>query len=65
MKYKIKEICGDYYYTEMSEEEAHSKAFIEPAPDKVLRSQDDINAYIRDNLNEKMPLDGPQWRIYL
>lgn len=65
MRYKIKEICGDYYYEEMSIEEATMKAFIEPKGDKVLRSQDDVDAYIRDNLNEKMPLDGPQWRMML
>lgn len=65
MRYKIKEICGDYYYEEMTKGEATLKAFIEPKPDKVLRSQDDVDAYIRDNLNEKMPLDGPQWQMYV
>jgi hypothetical protein len=28
LKYKIKEICGDFYYEEMSEEETVRKAFI-------------------------------------
>ena len=28
LKYKIKEICGDFYYEEMSEEETIKKAFI-------------------------------------
>ena len=66
MRYKIKSICGDYYYEEMTKEEAMKKAFIKPeSEDQVLRSRDDIDAYVRDNLNVKLPLDGPQWRMYV
>jgi len=64
-KYKIKEIAGDYYYEEMSMEETKSKIFILPESNaKVLRSQEDIDEYIRDNMNVKMPIDGPLVRIY-
>jgi len=60
MRYKIKSIFGDYYYEEMTKEEAMEKAFISPESDeKILCSRDDIDAYVRDNLNEKYPLDGP------
>jgi len=60
MRYKIKEICGDYYYEEMTKEEAKRKAILEPeSAEKEMRSQDDADLYIRDNLNEKLPLDGP------
>jgi len=39
MRYKVKEIAGDYYYEEMSHEETVKKAFLRPAsPDKVLRN---------------------------
>ena len=64
-RYKIKEIAGDYYYEEMSNEETAKKAFLKPSsPDKVLRNQHDIDQYIRDNMNIKNPLDGPLWRLY-
>ena len=64
-RYKIKEIMGDYYYEEMSIEETCRKALIRPeSPDKILKSQAEIDEYIRDNINEKMPLDGPLMRIY-
>lgn len=66
MRYKVKEIFGDYYYEEMSVEETIQKVLLYPeADDKILRSQADINAYIRDNLNVKMPLDGPLFRVYV
>jgi hypothetical protein len=65
LTYKIKEIGGDYYYEQMSREETMAKAFIRPSgPDKILRSQKDIDAYIRDNMNVKFPKDGPLWRVY-
>jgi NRPS condensation-like uncharacterized protein len=66
MRYKVKEIFGDYYYEEMSVEETIQKVLLYPeGDDKILRSQADINAYIRDNLNVKMPLDGPLFRVYV
>jgi len=65
LRYKIKEIYGDYYYEMMTVEETMQKAFYKPRTmEKELRSQNDINMYIRDNLNQKLPLDGPQWMIY-
>lgn len=65
LRYKIKCIAGDYYYEKMSVEETYEKCFIGPeSEDKVLRNLNDINEYIRDNINEKLPLDGPLWRMY-
>lgn len=47
-------------------EEACDKIFLRAeSDDKVLRNQADIDAYMRDNLNTKMPLDGPMVRIYV
>lgn len=66
MRYKVKEIFGDYYYEEMSVKEAVEKVLLYPeSDDKVLTSQADIDAYIRDNVNVKMPLDGPLFRVYV
>ena len=64
--YKVKIIAGDYYYEKMSEVETKGKAFLEPKSSlKVLKCQKDIDNYIRDNMNERMPLDGPLWRLYV
>lgn len=64
-RYKIKEVCGDYYYELMTYEEAVSKIFITAEDkDKEVQNQQDIDDYIRDNLNVKMPLDGPLIRLY-
>jgi hypothetical protein len=64
LKYKIKEICGDFYYEEMSEEETIKKAFI-VSKEMVLKDKDDIDRFAQDNINIKMPLDGPLWRLYI
>lgn len=66
MRYKIKEIMGDYYYEMMSVEETISKVFLTPeTSDHVIKNQHEIDQYIRDNMNIKMPLDGPLWRVYV
>jgi hypothetical protein len=62
LKYKIKEICGDFYYEEMSEEETVKKAFI-VCRENILKDKDDIDRFAQDNIN--MPLDGPLWRLYI
>jgi hypothetical protein len=66
MRYKVKEIFGDYYYEEMTPEETFKKVFLYPeSDDKILRCQADIDEYIRDNINTKLPLDGPLYRVYV
>ena len=50
----------------MSIEETMQKCFLKPkSPKKTLKNQKDIDMYIRDNMNVKMPLDGPLWRLYI
>ena len=55
MAYKVKEICGDYYYEKMSKEETIKKAFLY-AKDAYheLKCQKDIDGYVRDNMNTKV-----------
>ena len=31
----------------------------------MLENIDDINHYIQDNINQKLPKDGPLWRVYI
>lgn len=64
-RYKIKEICGDYYYELMSYEEAVEKIFITAeSKEKEVQNQQDIDDYIRDNMNVMLPHDGPLLRVY-
>ena len=50
----------------MSVDEAADRIFLKPeSDDKILRNQKDIDEYVRDNINIRMPLDGPLLRIYL
>ena len=66
LRYKIKVICGDYYYEEMSVEETMQKAVIRvQSPEAMLKNKNDIDMFVRDNMNVKMPLDGPLWRVYM
>lgn len=65
LRNRIEMKFGDVYYKQLSVSETHEKAVIwEDDPRKTLKSQYEIDCYIRDNLNIKMPLDGPQWRVY-
>jgi len=65
MRYKMKEIMGDYYYEEMSVEETIQKVFIHPEDDsKLLKNRNDLDRYFTDNLNKKISNDGPLYRVY-
>lgn len=56
---------GDIYYRKMNWKEVFERGIHwESDPKKMLKSQYDINCYIRDNLNQKFPMDGPLWRAY-
>mmetsp|Transcript_1960 Transcript_1960/g.3423 ORF Transcript_1960/g.3423 Transcript_1960/m.3423 type:complete len:137 (+) Transcript_1960:518-928(+) len=49
----------------MSEDEALDKILInETEIGMELKDFDDINNFVQDNLNKKLPLDGPLMRIY-
>ena len=63
-RYKIIEFAGDYYYEMMSVEETIRKGFI-VGKDDNCRTAEDIDRFAQDNVNEKLPLDGPLWRCYL
>jgi hypothetical protein len=55
---------GDLYYEEMSLEMAMERGYhYESDPSKTLKDQNEIDHFTRDNINKKMPLDGPQWRV--
>ena len=63
-RYKIIMRFGDLYYEEITEEQALERAFFfEDRPEKILKSQHEVDCFVRDNLNVKMPMDGPQFRV--
>ena len=65
MAYKVVRFCGDLYYEKMSDEEALSKMFYKLPAGKELSNQRDIDCFIRDNLSERLPMDGPLIRHYM
>ena len=58
--YKVTELFGDLYYKKISKDEAFKKAwYFESDPNKTLKSKYELECFVRDNMNIKMPLDGP------
>ena len=65
-RYKVKYICGDPYYEEMTYEEAAEKIVLRPKDEEhMLKSQQECDHWIADNISAKMPIDGPLTRIYV
>ena len=52
------------YYIKMSIEETMKKAFTYSTSDKMPQNQHELDCFVQDNLNTKLPLDGPQWRVW-
>lgn len=64
--YRIVMKFGDPYYEKIDKDEAFNRAFhVIENPGKMFTSQKEIDMFIEDNLNVKLPLDGPQWRLFL
>jgi RNA binding exosome subunit len=56
---KVETKAGDLYYNKISEQESFDKAFKFLEGDDVISNQHDIDLFIQDNINVKIPLDGP------
>lgn len=64
--YKLVNIGGDYFYESMTEEETLKKAFLEiDDPQKTIKNQDQMDQFVQDNINVKLPVDGPLWRMVI
>lgn len=50
---------ADLYYSKISEEDAFNKGFKFLEGEDAITNQHDIDLFIQDNINVKMPLDGP------
>ena len=65
ISYKVVECGGDYYYQALPMKEALKMALVEiKDPDRLLYTHEDISNYVQDNMNMKMPMDGPQWQLH-
>lgn len=63
--YYVEMVAGDLYYRKMSKEVAFDRGFhFERDPEKAPRNRREIEMWAEDNLNKKLPLDGPQWRCF-
>lgn len=58
MRSRIVTIAGDYYYERMSMDETLEKGLVE-LPEGLIKTPADIDLFLQDNLNTKLPLDGP------
>jgi len=59
LRYRLTPILGDLYYEEMPLIETLEKAFIWWDSCDRLASLQELDFWIEDNLNVKLPYDGP------
>ena len=58
--YRVVMKYGDIYYKKMTKQEAFEKGVhIIKDPKLICRNRRDIEMWVEDNLNQKLPLDGP------
>ena len=62
-RYKIEYFCGDLYYKKMSIQETLEKAYKWLDEKEGLKNMSEVDCWVEDNINMKLPLDGPQWRL--
>ena len=60
-QYQVVSKFGDLYYKRMDIDWAMERGF-EFIDGIGFKNNYELDCYVRDNLNKKMPLDGPQWR---
>lgn len=64
-RYRVVMKFGDLYYQEMTPQEALEYGFRHISdPALVCKSPRELEMFVEDNINIKMPLDGPQWRSF-
>jgi hypothetical protein len=61
LSYCLENRFGDYYYKELPYDEVVENCFVEV---KGLSCQEDIDRFVQDNINVKLPKDGPLWITY-
>ena len=61
---KVETKGGDLYYKKMDFEDAFNKGFKYLEGDEAITNQHDMDLFVQDNIGIKVPLDGPQWRVW-
>lgn len=61
---RIVKVLNDMYYQEMDEEECLNLN-IEYLPDGQIKTQEDVEKFISEHMASQMPLDRPQWKVWV
>jgi len=56
---KVETKAGDLYYNALTEDEAFEKSFYFLEGENAITNMNDIDLFVQDNINVKIPLDGP------
>lgn len=63
-RYTIVEIFGDYYYKEVSIDEALEYCCQKVPKSEEFKNEADIDKFVERHINEVMPLNKPQWQMF-
>ena len=56
---------GDYYYKPVPIEEAIKVTYQYIPKSKEIKTEEDINRFTQEIINEKIPYTQPQWIMYI
>lgn len=66
MKSKVRVVLGDYYYEKLDESnEQILENQMKVLPKGTLKTWGDVEKFMAKELGTEMPLDRPQWRVWL
>lgn len=60
----IVRVLGDFYYQELEEKNVVDSQIV-ALPDGKIKTQDDLEKFVQELIITKMPLDRPQWTVYV
>jgi len=64
--YKVTMVFGDIYYEKIPADTAIERCFkVIQGTKYECKTKQDLEMFVEDNLNVKIPLDGPQWRAFV
>ena len=60
---RIVKVLGDYYYEELDGQECLDSQIV-ILPDGQLKTKEDVERFISEEIGKPLPLDRPQWRVW-
>ena len=66
MKARSRIVCvlGDLYYEELDEKDVLDSQLVF-LPDGQLKTQEDLEKFVEEHISKPLPLDRPQWMVYV